>query len=200
MAKFGLTGFWAGKYSEDSSKKTMTIQNGKKIAKAVSFAPTAKVSEASLYADNGLSEHIKAITEFDLSLTPNGCTLDIDELTGVESSNITVNDKEIEVQTIGVNNVGEFTAIGIIISDSTNDAISYNVEIYPKCQFTPSTDAQSDTQGESTSFVTAAITGKAYQDVNSNYKWIKKGFTTEREAEAFIESIFFSTSLTETSN
>lgn len=188
MAKVSLSGFWCAKYGETDTGITLT--NGKKLAKAIEYAPTAQVNEATLYGDNTLDSKVRAISSIDITITPTEVDETIYELTGVVEETKNVNGEEIKLYTINTNNQGEYTAVGVIIGSMSENKMRYTAEIHPKCIFTPNTDDSAQTmQGGSISFSNSTVKGTAYTDKNGDYRWIKS-FETENEAITFLDDLF----------
>ena len=157
MARIGVDSLYGFELLQDNAEG---VRYGEpfRIAKAVSINVNPQSSEASLYADDTLVEYIGSITAFDI-------TIEVDQLS-----------TEIKGKLLGY----KPDAKGVIIDDNTLNAPEvavafrsmrsdgeYEYRVLYKVRFNP-TEERYETKGESVSFQTPTITGKAMSLEHNN--------------------------------
>lgn len=191
MAKFGLKGFYVATLSETGSNISYT--NGKKVSKAVSLSESRSYDEAKLYADDGLADSVKALSELALTMVPDGLTPEEESaLIGKTlNASLTIGEGTLtNAYTTGDNDEGSAVGFGCYVQERIAGVASYKAIIYPKVKFAPSDSVEYSTRGESTEFVTTEYSGKAYKpDVPPKDYIIEVPCTTENEAEGIIRAV-----------
>jgi len=191
MAKVGLKGFWMGDYAE-TTKGTVTFTGGKKVAKAVQFTENATVSEAELYADDGLDDSESVVTKLQIGITPNGFDPeDLRELTGARTvSNVALGGVSGTALTArGPVDEGTRKGIGILTTNRQSGRKSYMATVYPAAKFRAPDSREENTKGNNLNFATSTYTGNCYEDKSGNFIY-EKDFETEAAAITFLNSVF----------
>jgi phi13 family phage major tail protein len=189
MAAISLKGFWVGDYSETTAAE-ITISNGKKLAKAVSFSFSNTVSTADMYGDDSRDDSDAAVTKATITLTPTGLTLEeLEDFIGMDSLTVKYNGKEHKVKALGSSNESGRKTVGIIIGERRNGVETYETWVYPNVKFRPPESQDFNTKGESLSFSTNSYAGECFDDLSKEYVH-KESFTSEDLALASLNEIF----------
>lgn len=161
----------AGKYSTPSA-----------LGKAVSVEITPNFAEASLYADDGKAEYVKEFSDADVTLgtstIPQAMFETLFGHTVSESDGITFNKDD----------ANGYVGFGIIAANIVDDVRTYEAMFLPKVKFSDATDSF-ETKGDSVTFKTPSISGKASAEDDGNWKYVK-AFDTETAAKEWVNSKF----------
>lgn len=182
MAKIGLNNFRyaTATIGQDGSVTYGTVQ---KPGKAISFSFEPTVSDASLYADDGLAES-------DNRVTGGSCTMGIDRLDAETMAEIlghTYNSETDEVVS-NVNDVAPYIGVGRIARLMVDGVQMFRATFLALCKMQePSSD--DSTLGESVEFSTYELQGKVIIPQNGNWRR-EKTFSTQTEAITYLESLF----------
>lgn len=164
MAKIGLRDLFAMPIESETAEAT-TYGEAFRVAKAITLGLTPNVSEAQLYADDGLDESVSSLMGYDLSLNVNNLLPDVEsKLLG----------KKLDAKG-GIVTTGDDIAPAFALAwraQQSDGKFEYRV-IY-KVKFAPS-DENYQTKGDSVEFQTPTITGKVSQraDGKIDYKIVE---------------------------
>lgn len=136
---------------EEDTKAGVAYGDPFRIAKAIEVTINPQVQDASLYADDALSEYYSAVTAFDITLNVDDLTPEVrGKLLGLEPD-----ENGMIVQT------NQITAPNVAIAfRSKRSDGSYEYRNQYKVKFNPTEDRY-ETQGENINFQTPTITGRA---------------------------------------
>ena len=149
------------------------------IGKAIQADISISVSEAKLYADDGIAES-------DKSFQSGTITLGIDDLSDTIQSDFlghTVNDGEIIAKGSDSN---PFVSIGFYGVKKVNGIRKYRAIWLKKVQFAEPSDTHA-TKGETLAFATPTLEGTIMLDDSGEWK-NEKTFNTEAEAIAYLQA------------
>lgn len=153
MANIGLRN---AKYNEIdyTTKKYKTLEDEKVpiLGRMVDAKLTEDRSEASLFADDGLTEYVNAFAGGKLALTLD----DVDDKTYARVKGCQVNENEV---TENQDDSAPELAYGHIITKMINGVKKYKVEFLPRIRITSIT-ADAKTKGESIEFNTVSLEAK----------------------------------------
>lgn len=177
MANYGLAKPIIAKLDAETGAYTEGFQCGK----AVSTDITPNYNEGSLYGDNELQEYVKEFKDADVNLTVT--TMPIASATVMFGHAV---DEATQNVIFSGNDSANFVGYGFYATEIINNVKSYPAVVLPKVKFTESAESYT-TKGESIEFKTPALAGKAYTDINGNWKY-KQLFDTEAEAIEWIQT------------
>ena len=146
MAKIGLNNFRYAVATINESTGAISYSTLKKPAKAVSFSFEPTVSDASLYADDGLAES-------DNRVTGGTCTMGIDRLDAETMAEILGHQYDSDTQEVvsNVNDVAPYVGLGRIVRVMVDGTQKFRATFLAQCKFSePSAD--DSTMGESVEF------------------------------------------------
>lgn len=173
MAYVGLLYPYIAKYTENG------YTDGFKCGSAIATNVTPTYAEGSLQGDNQTVIYKKKFTDADVSLT-------VTELPSVAAEvmfgHTVTNDEVIYKSTDDSNYVG-FGYVSDYETDS--GAAGYEATVMPQVKFTEDA-VQYQTRGDSITFTSPSVSGKARADANGEWKYVKK-FDTLVEADAYIK-------------
>jgi phi13 family phage major tail protein len=184
MAKIGLNNF---RYSiaTVASDGAITYGTPKKPAKAISFTFEPTVSDATLYADDGVAEK-------DSSVSGGSVTMGIDR-----------EDMETQCDMLGhtlgedgevidnVNDVAPYVGVGRVTKLMVDGQIKYRGTVLALVKFSEPSE-EDNTQGESVEFSTSELSGTMIVPEDGNWRH-RKVFATKAEAITYIEGILTGT-------
>ncbi len=176
MAYIGLRNPIIGK-----RKAANTYETPAALGKAVSVEITPNFAEASLYADDGKAEYVKEFSDADVTLGTSTIPIAAYEtLFGhtVADSAVTFNKDD----------QNGYVGFGVIVPNIVDDVRTYDAMFMPKVKFADPTDSF-ETKGDSVTFKTPSISGKASADDDGNWKYVQS-FETESEAKKWINTKF----------
>lgn len=161
----------AGKYSTPSA-----------MGKAVSVEITPNYAEASLYADDGKAEYVKEFSDADVTLG----TDTIPQAMYETLFGHTVSDTD--GVTFNKDDANGYVGMAITAVSIVNDVKKYEAMFLPMVKFADSSDSF-ETRGDSVTFKTPSISGKAAVEEDGNWKYVQ-AFDTEAEATAWVNKKF----------
>lgn len=175
MANFGLSKPWIAKYSDG------TYSDAFQCGKAISTAVTPQTVEASLYADNQQVEDVKEFNYADVTLGVN--TLPTKAAEVLFGHKIGSTDGE-EVSNTG--DSASYVGYGFVVAAMDGGTKKYQGCVLHKAKFTEGEESYT-TKGDSITFVTPSLSGKAYGDENGDWRTKSKLFDTETEADEWVQ-------------
>jgi len=182
MAKIGLNNF---RYAIATVGQDGSITYGtpKKPGKAVSFSFEPTVSDASLFADDGLAES-------DNRVTGGTCTMGIDRLDAQTLAEIlghTYNSETSEVVS-NVNDIAPYIGVGRIVRLMVDGTQKFRATFLAQCKLQePSAD--DSTLGESVEFGTYELQGNVIIPQDGNWRK-EKTFSSQSDAISYLEGLF----------
>lgn len=184
MAYFGLSKPIIAPWTADNTYAAGQIFQCGKLT-ATNVTPNSK--EGSLYADNGLAEYVKEFTDADISATIDklpvaAATILFGHTASGTGSNPTVTHK--------ADDSSPYVGYGFVVDKIESNVKKYQACILCKVKF--SEGAQDfTTKGDSISFGTPAISGKAVaQESDKAWKIVSPDFSTAAEAYNWILTQF----------
>lgn len=177
MAFYGLSNPYIAKYNSDGSYET-----GMNLGEGVSTEVTPAYAEGSLYGDNAQVEAVKEFTSADVTIGVTrvpaaaipimfGHTIGSD---GVETSN--------------ANDSAGYFGYGFIVKKIESGVFKFQGCVLLKVQGTEGTESF-QTKGDSVTFQTPSISGKAMAVANGDWRKKSGDFDTEADALAWIKTI-----------
>lgn len=160
-----------------------TYSDALALGKAVSMEITPNFAEASLYADDGQAEYVKEFSNADVTL---GTSTIPAKLFNVMFGH-TVGDTDSTI-TYNKDDQNGYVGLGVIAPSIVDDARGFDALFLPKVKFADPADSF-ETKGESVTFKTPSISGKASADDDGNWKYVKT-FASEAEAVKWINTKF----------
>lgn len=164
VAKLGSTGY----------------SDGFACGKAVNVSVTPNFTEASLFGDNELTEYVKAFKDADVVLGVT--TLPSAALTVMFGHTIDTDTSEVEY---GSQDNPGYCGFGFYTSEMVDGVAKYGAVWLPKCKFSESAESYT-TKGDSITFQTPSLSGKALADADGNWKY-GKSFTSEADALTWLK-------------
>ena len=181
MAYFGLSKPWIGAYSIDDSTHAETYADLTQVGEAVSTEATPNYNEASLYGDNKQVESVKEFTSADISM---GITRIPAKAAQMMFGHTVTTDG---VETSNANDAAGYVGYGCIVQSIENGVKSYRGLFFPKVMMVEGAETY-ETKGESVTFQTPTLSGKAMPNYAGAWRVKSKSYTTEAEAEAWIKT------------
>ena len=180
MAKIGLNNFRYGiaTVADDGS---ITYGGAKKPAKAISFNFTPNVSDATLYADDGVAEQ-------DNQVTGGTVTMGVDKDDNETMSNLlghTINEDGEEISNI--NDAIPYVGVGRVTRLLVNNVQKFRATVISLVKFSEPTEDET-TKGETVEFGTYEFGGTMIVPANGQWRQ-RQTFDTQAEAIAYIEEI-----------
>lgn len=176
MANFGLCKPYIAQWIKDGVYK-----NGFKCGKAVNTSVTPNYNEASCFGDNIQAEYAKEFKNAAVSLGVT--TLPIIAKSVVFGHSVSASQEEIANSNDSANYVG----YGFITSEVNEGVKTYGACVILKVLFQEGEESY-ETKGDSIVFKTPTLSGTASTYDNGDWRK-KKTFSTQEEAEAYIEDI-----------
>ncbi|MCI5872147.1 MAG: chitobiase/beta-hexosaminidase C-terminal domain-containing protein [Clostridiales bacterium] len=176
MPNFGLSKPYIAQYVKDGVYKS-----GFKCGKAVSTAVTPNYNEASCYGDNIQAEDVKEFKNASVALGVT--TLPVVAKKVVFGHSVSEAQEEVSNSNDSANYVG----YGFITAEMNDGVKTYGACVLLKVLFQEGEDSY-ETKGDSITFKTPTLSGTATTYENGDWRK-KKTFSTEKEAEAYIEGI-----------
>jgi len=188
MANFGLSKPWIAKYVETTSGNTTTASytDGFQCGRAVSTAITPNYSDAELYADNVQVEYVSEFKNANV-------TLGLDRLPvaaativfGHTVDNTTGDSKGTETDK-GADSAA-YVGYGFITAEMVDGVKQYRACILTKVKFIEGEESF-ETKGDTITFSTPSLSGKAMADCNDVWRIKSPYFTTEAAADGWIKT------------
>lgn len=179
MAKIGLNHFMYS-VATVASNGTITYAGAKKPGKAISFSFEPTVSDASLYADDGLAES-------DTSVTGGSITMGLDRYdltTMAELLGHTITDGEV---VDNINDVAPYVGCGRITRLMVDGEQKFRATLLKLCKFSEPND-DDNTRGESVEFGTYELSGTMVVPQDGNWR-MREVFDTEAEAVTYLTNL-----------
>ncbi|MDD3369399.1 MAG: major tail protein [Lachnospiraceae bacterium] len=177
MAQYGLSHPFFAKLGATKGVYTAGFQCGK----AISTDITPNFNEASLFADNALSEYVKEFKDADVNLGVDEMPLSAADV--IFGHAISTEDNSV---TYGSEDSANYVGFGIYVNVMKDGAKTVMAAWLPKCKFTDSAETYT-TKGDSITFATPTLSGKALPDEDGNWRY-KQGFDTEAEAITWLKT------------
>lgn len=179
MAYYGLQKPIMAQYN----RSTGVYSNGFTCGKAVSFEVTPNYAEGSLYADNEQAEYEKTFTNADVTLGTS--TLPIDSASVVFGHTVDSTTGNI---TRKASDEPNYVGTGVVIDEVVDGEKKYFAMVVTCAKYQEGAESF-QTKGDSITFATPSISGKAIPDKNGAWL-IRQEFSSESAALAYIKSMF----------
>ena len=180
MAKIGLNNFRYAKATIDAETGVVTYENCKTPAKAISFSFEPTLSDASLYADDGLAERDSSVTGGDVTMGIDREDLETlaDMLGHTYANNEIIDD---------VADVAPYVGVGRVTTLMVDNERKYRATVLSLVKFEEPSE-EDNTTGESVEFSTTEISGK--MAIPASGKWRhRKMFDSKTSAISYIEGL-----------
>lgn len=173
MAYIGLRKPFIASMKEDGKYEAV-----KQFARAIQLDITPNYAEGSLYCDDAVGEEDKIFNYADITLGTDTIPLDF---------RVTLfGNKTTEEEVVfNIDDIAPNVGMGIIKIEKVKGVKKYVAAVFPKCKFTEPSESV-NTKGESITYNTPSIAGKAFANDSGDWK-LTKVFTTEAEAIAYIK-------------
>lgn len=173
--------------NENTETGELTYGSGCLIGKAIKCDINPTYAEASLYADNGEAENVKELTKADVTLGTS--TIPIESLPIMFDATVSGETGEENIDFASGDNA-PYVGFGIIKTEMVEGIKKFALYWLHKVKFVPPSESFS-TQGESITFATPSISGKAVPINNPDSKKRKwknvKYYKTASEAIAALK-------------
>lgn len=182
MANFGLSKPWIAKYVSNK-KYTDAFQCGK----AISTSVTPNTVNASLYADN---QQVEDVTEFSNATI----ALGVNTLPAKAAPILfghTVADDGTETSNTG--DSSSYVGYGFVVAAMDEGVKKYQGCVLHKAKFSEGEESY-QTKGDQITFVTPSLNGTAYGDDDGDWRTKSELFSTEAEADSWIQTFLGVTS------
>lgn len=163
----------------------VTYTNGFICGKAISLDITPNYAEGELYADNAQAEYDKQFTYADMTLGTSNLPIECESVI----FNHTVTDAAgSNPKTVSFKASDEVSEIGfgVVLFSLVNGDAQYIACWMPRVKMTPAGGSY-ETKGDSITFASESLEGRAYAESNGEYK-IHAVFETEDAAYAWIKT------------
>lgn len=189
MVTTGFSRIHVAKYKNAGG--TSTYSDVRELSRAKKMETEVNTTdENKFYANNVVAESEPAkFKDGKVKLEVAGCSAEEEAfLLGIESSKVTVGDKEVEVVEYGDGMNPPYLGIGAVKRMQKNGVVSYRAVIFTKCRFAIPAEA-GETQEENINWQIQALEATILRDDTAKKNWKiipKTNFDTEEEAVAFI--------------
>ena len=184
MAKIGLNHFMYS-VATVGTNGAITYSGAEKPGKAISFSFEPTVSDAKLYADDGLAES-------DSSVTGGSITMGLDRYDLETMATLlghTYDDGEV---VDNINDVAPYVGCGRITRLMVDGQQKFRATLLRLCKFSEPND-DDNTRGESVEFGTYELSGTMVVPQDGNWR-MREVFDTEAEAVSYLEGLLGTTS------
>ena len=188
MASYRAFSSKFGKCETNALSDCLSVSTLLDIGKLIEVTVKPNYKEATLYADDGVAETYKALDYADITLGVD--EIDISAMTAMYG----LTSAQLEGHT-GVSKIVEndstdpnYGTYGYIYGTQKNGAKTFVVVVLHRVLFDVPEDKVT-TKGETVSFSTPSITGKAYPDANGEWRTRCFGIKTVAEAKTILETI-----------
>lgn len=183
MAYFGVSKPIIAPWTADDTYTAGSIFQCGKLTET-SVTPNSK--EGSLYADNGLAEYVREFSDADVSATidslpVNAATIMFGHTVAGSGANPTV--------TYKAGDSAPFVGYGFVVDKIEGNVKKYKACVLCKVKFTEGAETYT-TKGDSISFGTPALSGKAVAQEDGKWKVVSPDFSTAAEAYNWILTQF----------
>ena len=183
MAKIGLNHFMYS-VATVGSDGTITYSGANNPAKAISFNFEPTVSDAKLYADDGLAESDSSVTGGTITMG-----MDRDDITTMATIlGHTVEDGEV---VDNINDTAPYCGVGRIARLMVDGSQKFRATLLRLCKFTEPSESD-NTRGESVEFGTYEVSGTMVVPQDGNWRY-RKTFDTEEDAVEYLQGLLAST-------
>lgn len=180
MAKIGLNNFRYA-IATVATNGAITYGTAKKPAKAISFDFEPTVSDAKLYADDGLAEA-------DSTVTGGNVTMGIDREDAQTQCDLLGHELGEDNEIVdNVNDVAPYVGVGRVTKLMVDGVLKYRGTVLALVKFSEPSESD-QTQGENVEFSTSELSGVMVIPVDGNWRY-RKTFDTQAEAISYIEGI-----------
>lgn len=165
-----------------------TYSNGAALGKAMTVTVTPNAANATLYGDNAVAEELSMANSANVTLNTVRILLSQGAILFGEtySAATTGSDPTPETLKDGINDVAGYVGFGYIKNVIADGAKSFEVVWLPKVKFTLPEDGAT-TVGDSITFNTPNITGKAVSDEDGYWRY-RYNYATETDAIAALKA------------
>lgn len=189
MAHIGLKYPVFAPISNETDAGVITYGTGFVVGKAINYTGTPSNADVVLYADDGVAESDKSITNEGVSLEADDLTLKVyaDLLGHTYTAESTTQGSEApESVAVNIDDVAPYGGLGFYRRRKKNGVLSFDAIWLHKVQFAePTTNGA--TKAETVTFQTRTIEGTAYP-TNAGAMKEEAIFTTEAAAKAWINT------------
>lgn len=180
MAKIGLKNFLFGILTEQVDG-TASYGAAQKPAKAISCEVSISNNDAKLYADDTLAES-------DTSFQSGTVTIGLDDENDAMLATLLGHSYVNGVIVRNGNDTAPYVGLGRIVTKIVGGSRKWKVEFLNKVKFSEPSNSE-NTKEESVSFATSTIEGQVAALANGDWS-LAKTFDTEAAAQAYLESLF----------
>lgn len=160
---------------------TPTYSDAFICGKAISINVTPNYNESKLYADNILAEYVKEFKDGTITLGTDKLPVEAQEIMFGHTL-----DEDKEEITYKAGDSGSYVGVGFYVDEVKQGVKSYVASVIYKCLFAQGADDYT-TKGDSIEFKTPSLEGTVASLDDGKWK-VDKVFTTEAEAQAWIET------------
>lgn len=176
MANFGLSKPWIASLNAENDTYTGAFKCGK----AVNTTVTPNFNEGQLFADNQQTENV---TEFKNATV----VLGVDSLPANAPKIMFGHDvAEDGTETSNSDDAASYVGYGFITTEIKNGVKTYRACLLHKVKFTEGEESYT-TKGDSITFSTPNLSGVALANNSGDWRTKSPSFTTEAEADAWIQ-------------
>lgn len=195
MASYRAFSSKFGKCKTNLLKNSLEIDGYLDIGKLIEVTIKPNYKEAVLYADDGVAEKYKAFDYADITLGVDEISLDAaSAMFGLETSQL---EKFTGVTKLVENDEANsnYGTYGYIYGTQKNNIKTFVVVVLHRALFDIPEDKVT-TKGDTVTFNTPSITGKAYPDANGEWRTRCFGIKTVEEAKIILDTIMQRTGAT----
>ena len=189
MAHIGLKYPVFAPIATETDAGVITYGAGFVVGKAINYAGTPSNADVVLYADDGVAESDKSITNEGVSLEADDLSLEVyaDLLGHTYTAEVTTQGSEApESVAVSIDDVAPYGGLGFYRRRKKNGVLSFDAIWLHKVQFAePTTNGA--TKADTVTFQTRTIEGTAYP-TNAGAMKEEAIFTTEAAAKAWINA------------
>lgn len=182
MAYVGLRKPYIGKRNV-SEEGVVSYESPSQFAKAISLEITPNYAEGSLYADDGQAEYDKEFKDADVTLGTD--TIPKSMRTSMFGNTVSSSDSGVTHKS---SDQAPYVGMGIIEVQKVNDVKTYVAAFLPRVKFAEPSESF-ETKGDSITYKTPSITGKAFAAEDEIWKETSE-CTTEVAAITWIKGKF----------
>lgn len=189
MASYkGCSSLFAKCKSNEIEDSKNVSETPKKIGKLIDITIKPNYKEASLYADDEIAEQIREFDSADVTLGVDEIELDtFTEMFGHTLQSVKDSEDE-KIITEKGDTPANFGAYGHIYAISKNNVTTFVACMLHRVKF-EQPEEKVATKGESITFNTPSITGKAYKDEDGCWRTRVFGIKTLAEAKTILEKL-----------
>lgn len=178
-----------GQCQDNTLESSKTVDNTTAIGKMIEVTVKPNFKETILYADDDVAEKVKIFDNADI-------TLGIDELDlmaatemfGFTTTEVTSNSEKVKTVAEKYDTQPNYGAFGYIYGAMKERKQTYVVVVLHRAIF-DLPEEKATTMGESITFSTPSISGKAYKDVDGNWRTRCFNISTLEKAKIILEKL-----------